>query len=133
MIEVAGVGQFVELAPPLPYREALREMLSADALLILQAANCNEQVPAKLYEYLRCSRPVLALTDPRGDTAAVVRGAGLADIAPLDSADEIERALSSFIRALRAGAAPLPRADFVANASRSRRTAELAKVLDAAA
>ncbi|HEX2013264.1 MAG TPA: glycosyltransferase, partial [Roseateles sp.] len=45
-----GVADYIELLPPLPYTEALREMMCADALLVLQAANCNEQVPAKLYE-----------------------------------------------------------------------------------
>jgi glycosyltransferase involved in cell wall biosynthesis len=66
-----GVENFVELLPPLPYREALREMMRADGLLVLQAANCNEQIPAKIYEYLRCRRPILGLTDPRGDIRQV--------------------------------------------------------------
>jgi hypothetical protein len=33
------------------------EMVRADALLVLQAANCSEQIPTKLYEYLRARRP----------------------------------------------------------------------------
>lgn len=129
-IEEAGVAQFFDLAPPIPYREALTEMISADALLVLQAANCNDQVPAKLYEYLRCGRPILALTDARGDTASLVRRAGLRDIAPLDSAEDVARTLASFMQELRAGTAVLPNREFVSNASRTRRTAELAKVLD---
>ncbi len=54
-----GVAELIELAPPLPYREALEEMLRADGLVVLQADNCNAQIPAKLYEYLRCRRPIL--------------------------------------------------------------------------
>ena len=61
-----GVEDMLEVVPHLPYRQALVEMLRADALLLLQAANCNEQIPAKLYEYLRARRPILALTDPAG-------------------------------------------------------------------
>ena len=38
---------FVELLPPIGYRAALEEMVRADALLILQAANCNEQIPRR--------------------------------------------------------------------------------------
>jgi glycosyltransferase involved in cell wall biosynthesis len=131
LIQAAGVEELVELAPPIPYREALLEMMRADGLLLLQAANCNEQVPAKLYEYLRCGRPILALTDPAGDTAAVLRSAGLANIARLDSADEISRALRSFVERLRAGTAPLPNREFAASASRLHRTQELARLLDA--
>ena len=68
-----GLEKVVRLEPPLPYREALSEMLLADGLLVFQASNCNHQVPAKVYEYLRCRRPILALTDPAGDTADVLR------------------------------------------------------------
>jgi glycosyltransferase involved in cell wall biosynthesis len=131
MIEAAGVQDVVELAPSVPYRQALEEMCRADGLLVLQAANCNQQVPAKVYEYLRCGRPILALTDPAGDTAALLRRAGLSDIAPLDSAEEIARALASFVAQLRADSARLPGAEFVARASRRQRTAELAELLDA--
>src|SRR5262249_48888028 len=67
------VAQQIELLPPVPYREALEEMMRADALLVLQSSGCNDQIPAKLYEYFRAARPVLALTDSSGDTAAAMR------------------------------------------------------------
>ncbi|HEY7787908.1 MAG TPA: glycosyltransferase, partial [Casimicrobiaceae bacterium] len=66
------VLDMIELVPPIPYRGALEEMMRADGLLILQAANCNDQIPAKLYEYLRSGRPIIALTDPTGDTAGAM-------------------------------------------------------------
>ena len=56
-------------------------MLTVDGLLVLQAANCNDQIPAKTYEYLRAQQPLLALTDPAGDTADVIRRAGIDTIA----------------------------------------------------
>jgi glycosyltransferase involved in cell wall biosynthesis len=127
-----GIEPFVELMPPIPYREALQEMLRADALLVLQAANCNEQIPAKLYEYVRTGRPIVALTDPAGDTAGVVRAAGLDAIARLDSAADIAALLARFIASVRAGTARLPAADYVAAASRRGRARELAALLDRA-
>lgn len=130
LIGAAGVHDIVELAPPLPYREALLEMMTVDGLLVLQAANCNQQIPAKLYEYLRSGRPVLALTDPAGDTAALMRRAGLPDVARLDSSDDIARALGRFLAQLRNRSACLPDAEFVERASRRRRTEELAHLLD---
>lgn len=124
-----GVLHYLEILPPVDYREALSEMLRADALLIMQASNCNAQIPAKLYEYLRAGRPVLGLTDPAGDTAAAIRGAGLDAIARLDNADEIALLLRRFLRPdgapLRAVAAP----DQVQRASRRGRAAELAALL----
>lgn len=35
------------------------QTMSADALLVLQASNCNAQIPAKAYEYTRTGRLIL--------------------------------------------------------------------------
>ena len=59
---------------------------------------------AKLYEYLRADRPIIALTDPVGDTATTLRQAGVPKIARIDSAEEIEAILSEFSKARRRGA-----------------------------
>ena len=133
LIEQYGLGAIVTLEPAVPYRAALAEMLSADGLLLLQAGNCNYQVPAKLYEYLRARRPILALTDPEGDTAAVLRDAGIDTIAPLDSQEAISRLLIRFLELLRRRRAPVGGEAKIAAASRRARTVELAKVLDAVA
>ena len=129
LIAGSDVGAIVELAPPLPYRSALREMQRADGLLVLQAASCNEQIPAKIYEYLRCGRPILALTDPGGDTAGLLRKAGIGDIARLDSAQEIASQMKRFMEQLRLGAASRPDAAVVTAASRQERTRALAELL----
>jgi hypothetical protein len=120
----------IELLPPLPYRHALREMMQADGLLVLQAANCNEQIPAKIYEYLRCRRPILGLTDHAGDTAAVLRDAGVDTIAALDSPEEISATLERFVHAVAENRAPLPAESAVRAASRGRRTESLAQLLE---
>lgn len=120
---------FVELMPPIAYRDALEEMVRADALLLLQAANCNEQIPAKLYEYMRASRPILALTDPHGDTAAVLSAAGLDTLARLDSVDEITLLLERLVDDAQRKRLPVPGAEYVAGASRRARTTSLSKLL----
>ena len=97
MLKQAGVADMVALAPALNYVEALDEMLSADALLLLQASNCNYQTPAKAYEYIRAKRPVLALTDKDGDTAALISQSKMAEIAPLNSSEQIVSALLRLI------------------------------------
>lgn len=125
-----GAADIVEVAPHLGYRDALADMAHADGLLVLQAATCNEQIPAKLYEYLRLRRPVLGLTDAGGDTAAILRAAGIDTIAPLDSVSDIKRVLLRFIEDAQAGIAPLPSAPSVAAYSRSMRTAQLAQLME---
>lgn len=130
MAQAAGVSGFIELCPALPYEEALTEMMSADALLLLQAANCNTQVPAKLYEYLRAGRPILALTDAAGDTAITLRAAGLQDILPLDSSAAIAAALPAYLSKVATGMAAVADAGVVVAASRSQRTAALAALFE---
>lgn len=130
-----GVADFIEIFAPVDYREALAEMLRADALLVLQAANCNEQIPAKIYEYLRARRPILCLSDPQGDTVTVLRAAGITLSARLDGADEIAALLERFLlaRETRGTDDFLPEAGAVSAASRLGRTAALASCLNAAA
>jgi glycosyltransferase involved in cell wall biosynthesis len=110
MIAEHGVGDLVTLAPPLGYAEALAEMMAADILLLFQAANCNHQIPAKLYEYLRSRRPVLGLTDAAGDTAATLRNAGVDTIVALDDRTAIAAKLAECLqrraRGALAGVAP---------------------------
>jgi len=124
------LGDLVELAPPLPYRPALQEMKRADGLLVLQAANCNEQIPAKAYEYLRCRRPIIGLTDPAGDTANLLRRAGVRNIARLDSEEEIALELRTFLDQVRRGAAAPANDAFVTGASRLNRAREFAQLLE---
>ena len=66
------VESFVEIRPPIPYREALQEMFDADALVAMQGASCNEQIPAKVYEYLRARKPVLGLADPNAQQQRII-------------------------------------------------------------
>lgn len=88
-----GLSDIVEIAPPIPYRRAIAEMMAADLLLVFQGSQFNTQIPAKIYEYLRTGRPVVGLVDKTGDTAGQLRrfeGVALADIA---DASDIESVL----------------------------------------
>ena len=127
--ERLGVLPFVECLPPIPYREALGEMMRADGLLVMQAANCNEQIPAKVYEYLRSQRPLIGLTDPTGDTADLMTRAGVRHIAPLDAPDQIATTLMAFLEGLRDGSVTAPASELVAQHSRLSRTSELVEIL----
>jgi len=129
-VDAKGIGDIVELEPAIDYLDALQEMVNVDGLLLLQAANCNAQVPAKLYEYLRARRPILALTDPAGDTAKTLDNAGAGLIAPLDSQERIESALEQFMHQLSTDTWRRPTELAVARCSRAARTTELARLLE---
>jgi glycosyltransferase involved in cell wall biosynthesis len=94
---VQGVGQ-------VGYAQSLRAMTTADVLLLLDTAGRKSGVPAKLYEYLGAGRPVLALADADGDTAAILRQSGTVHrVAPPADADAIRRALGELLAEVAAG------------------------------
>lgn len=128
-----GIAEIVHVAPAVDYLAALREMLTADGLLILQAGNCNAQIPAKLYEYLRARKPILALTDPAGDTASTLQALGTGMIARLDSRDDIETKLLRFLEGIASGVSlAAATSAVIAPYSREAQAGSLARLLNRA-
>ncbi len=75
-VERAGLASRVEFLPRVSYATSLAELSRAGMLLLLQASpDTVDLVPAKLFEYLRAGRPVLALV-PDGATAEIMRDVG---------------------------------------------------------
>ncbi|HEX7288996.1 MAG TPA: glycosyltransferase, partial [Candidatus Angelobacter sp.] len=124
-----GIEDLVHFLPALPYRKALQDSNQADALLLLQGASCDHQIPAKAYEYIRLRKPILALTSETGDTAALLNECGGATIVDMADQDAIYQALPGFLSAVRAGAHSLPRKDAAARYSRQSQARELALCL----
>jgi glycosyltransferase involved in cell wall biosynthesis len=123
LVQELGIGDIVRVLPALPYLENLESCASADALLLLQGENCNHQIPAKAYEYLRLAMPILALTSEKGDTAQLLTECGGATIVDLADEEAIYRMLPGFLDSLRNGAHPRPdpaRAERYARHSQAR-------------
>ena len=125
-----GLDGMVTVAPPLPHRQALTEMLQADGLLLFQGSGFKHLIPAKLFEYLRTRRPILALVDPGGQSAAILEQAGLTTRAPLRDRAAIARQLDRLLDGIRSGRPERPIEAAVQNHSRRARTGELAELLD---
>lgn len=110
-----GLADVVDITGPVPHAKAIAEMMAADLLLIFQGSGFNAQIPAKIYEYLRAQRPVMAVVDPAGDTAKVAAQYRQVVIAAIDSPQENEAALQQW---LQTRADPGLSADFAANLAR---------------
>jgi glycosyltransferase involved in cell wall biosynthesis len=126
-----GVESLVSVKPTISYLKALDEMLESDSLLILQSISCRNQIPAKAYEYLRCRKPIIALTDPESDTGRLLRNHGVEDIAALEDYERVADVLSRHLQRLRSGSfkpEPLSR---LRGLSRRSRVADFAEVLNA--
>lgn len=122
------IAALVSILPPLPYREALAEMLQADGLLLLQGVTSNPAIPAKLYEYLRARRPLLGLVHPDGESAKTLRKVGIDSVCPLTDSAAIEALLRRWWSG--APAIQLPEAQQVVRYSREAQTETLARLFD---
>ncbi len=131
IVHALDIADIVSLSPAVSHHEALRECAAADALLLLQGASCDHQIPAKTYEYLRLHRPILALTGPSGDTATLVRECGGATMIDLLDEEAIHDGFLRFLRSVRAGTHSLPSIERSTRYARHRQTQTLAESLEA--
>ncbi|EIM63578.1 glycosyltransferase [Desulfobacter postgatei] len=127
-LKLEGLVKFEDES--IPYKDAIQELLGADVLLVLQGAVCNIQIPAKVYEYLGAGRPILALTDPAGDTAGILKTLGGFDIVRIDEKEEIKKKLPGFIKKITSGNFHLPEREKIIELSRAARTKELNSLLE---
>ncbi len=123
LIAQLGLGERVILMPPCGYDEALEEMSNADALMIIQGALFNYQIPGKAYEYAVTDRPILTLAGPGGATSEMMKGVESSITGDCDDPLSIAAAIRELISLK-------PARRDTAGSSRRERTAELATVLE---
>lgn len=93
-----GLSDVVRIPGHVPYEQCLREMAGSDALLLFQGGHDTRNlIPAKLFEYLRIGRPILALTDPDSATAEVLAEVGGGQVVGIEDVDGIRRALLALL------------------------------------
>ena len=63
-----GIINLVKFISPVPFINALSNMMACDALLLIQDERFNKQIPGKLYEYFRSQKPVLVKAHQDGAT-----------------------------------------------------------------
>ncbi len=129
-----GLQDVVDIAPPVPYREAIAEMMGADLLLVFQGSHFNAQIPAKIYEYLRAQRPMLAVLDPAGDTAVQLQRFQGVRQAHIDQPAEVQTQLQQWLQSRNSPAQDAQlreNARLVRRYSRKAQAAMLADILDA--
>lgn len=118
MITEMQLDDIVKLKPSISYRDALVEIANADGLLLFQGSMYNRQIPAKVYEYLRVRRPILALADLAGDTAKLLMSEGIDSIAPLDDTVAIADILLRFLEGIEDRSVQVPKMERVIRYSR---------------
>lgn len=86
----------VEVIPYVSHRESIEYAMSSDVLLlIVDSCEGNEGImTGKIFEYLRCRKPILALAPAGGVAAKVVHKTQSGLVVSPDSAKEIQHALN---------------------------------------
>jgi len=93
------INDLIQIKERKGYQFALSEMLSADVLMIFQHQTCNWQTPAKLYEYFKANKPVLAFCGNESDTLKIIKSSGIPHYnAELNDLSEIKRAIVASIQ-----------------------------------
>jgi glycosyltransferase involved in cell wall biosynthesis len=126
-----NLDQSVELLGYLPHQQGINYLLNADLLLLFPYYGpCAElSVPAKLYEYLACQKPILCLADP-GACADLVLGARAGSVVPPTDTDKIAIELVRFFHLWEKGELSIkPDLDLVNSFERRKLTSQLANVL----
>jgi glycosyltransferase involved in cell wall biosynthesis len=134
-LDEAGLAGRVEFLPRVDYEHALAEQANARLLLLLQASSDTaDLVPAKLYEYLRAGRPVLALVGP-GATAELMQETAGGWVVDPGSPEALCEAVSVAYRAWVTGTLEAMAADpgSLKRFTRERLAGELAAQFDALA
>lgn len=128
-----GVTDHIRELGPLPHRDAIALMRSADVLFVTNGEGNRQQIglPGKLYEYLATGRPVLALTHPDGDAGRILHQTGGGVAVPADDPGLLLDAVATACRNRRLDVPPLDR-DALASFERVNLTRRLAELLDEA-
>lgn len=130
-VRALDIGDIVSVEGRVSHTDAIEEMRRADGLLLFQGAQCNRQIPAKVYEYLACRRPIVGLLDVVGDTHELIaRQWQVPYVANMDSAVAIADTLRKFIDDRLRDKVFIPDAGLIKRHSRSAGASQLAKLFD---
>lgn len=130
-----GLEDQVTCADFVGHRDAVRAMGKADALLLIEGPGYwgRFSYSAKLFDYLLTGRPVLALVAPGGNSARVLREAGVGTIVEPGDTAGIARALRRLVAEGRRSAIDIDVGRALGRAfDRRELVGRLARVLEAA-
>jgi glycosyltransferase involved in cell wall biosynthesis len=129
IVESLRLNDVVQVAERVAHHDSLRRLYQASVLVVLQAEDTQALIPAKVFEYLRVGRPILALTS-EGATARLMREAGVGIIAEPTSFGAILHAVRTLYAAWKAEPDRYVRPAGLSRFTRVSLTGELARLLE---
>ncbi len=97
LIKKYQLENIVQLIDTVPRKEILHHLISADALLLIDAPSEKESVflPSKLMEYINIGKPILAIV-PAGASADVIRATKTGVVVMVDDIEGIKEAIRNY-------------------------------------
>ncbi|SDD03178.1 Glycosyltransferase involved in cell wall bisynthesis [Algoriphagus faecimaris] len=110
------------------HEEVFQFYADASALLLIltDTKNAKGNIPGKVFEYLSTGVPVLAIGDPKGDTAKILRETGAGKVIP--HFDQVKMQVA--LRKLCEGKIVSADSELIAKFSRKNLTQQLSQLLD---
>ncbi len=110
---------------------AINSTMDASVLLALVPAQGSYITSSKIFEYLRTSRPILALAPLDSEAATIIRSTRTGIVVPPDDVDAIATAILILFRSWQAGTLKVdPDWTVINSFDRRKLTCQLAQVLD---
>jgi len=101
IVKSHGLTSLTKLMDPLPYKQALGEMVASHVLLLL-APNQYYQIPAKAFEYMASGADIIALTS-EGATADFLEETGSGVVVEPNSIQQIKSAIEACYHKYKSG------------------------------
>ncbi len=96
LIKKYNLNQFIQRKGYLPHKKALKEMASADLLLLLISEGKDQISTGKIFEYLYAKKPILAVVPPLGATGELIKRFKRGKVISPEDIDEIKEAIKFF-------------------------------------
>ncbi len=125
-------GNHVWIHGSVSHKEVIEKYRNAAVVLMFmnKSVNARGHIPGKLFEYLSARKPILALGDPEGDAARIIRDSGAGVVVRWDDQESIQNTLQSLFKAFGNNSLPVPDNESVRKFSRKELTQQLVSLLN---
>ncbi len=98
ILENSGLSEIIKIIPQQEHNLAVQEMLNNDILLLLIATKSGKNVlTGKIFEYLRCNKPILGLVPKDGEAEDLLHKIGNTWTCSLEDVASIKEQIKSLI------------------------------------
>lgn len=129
LVKEMQLGSIVKIIPNLPHKECLSYLLGASLLFL---NSLEDYVPAKLFEYLRAKKPILALVPAYTTVAKIITSTQSGIVVDPSDTEKIKDTISEMYKKYERGVLELHREDDSAiyQYERKHLAGKLSKILD---